>query len=401
MPFPTGLPTKRVHLTVTNPAGGGPATGTVRLTPNVPAIVIDGTAATFTGSGTYRLDAQGRLVDTDGTTLGALLLDNTAPGTAPAGWLWHAIVTTDSGGPRAFYFSLEGVPDEVDLDELQELDPEVPHYVRVPGPTGPAGPTGATGAVGAAGPKGDPGDPAPSRAGVILPVTEHPADTLGMDGDWALSLGERRLYGPKMAGAWEVWSRIDPPTAAGWQRNGFAALSGTDLYLTHAADGFGSGTSWNTSLQPTDGLDVSFTVEMSGGTGADGVTFALAAPATAATFQGGGGGDLGLVGCTAVAVALDTGAGSRARIVTTDATTMTAVATYGGILDLRAVPIRVRVLHLGGTLSVWADSVLLFDQVPVTVSATARVGWTGANGGNNDDHIIRSVQFVAKGGIQL
>ena len=42
MSFPQGLHTKLVHLTVANPAGGSAATGTVRLSPNVPAVVIDG-----------------------------------------------------------------------------------------------------------------------------------------------------------------------------------------------------------------------------------------------------------------------------------------------------------------------------------------------------------------------
>jgi hypothetical protein len=251
------------------------------------------------------------------------------------------------------------------------------------------------------GPQGEPGADAPARPGVLWHVTEQPEDSLGIDGDWALSLGERRIYGPKAEGAWEPWSRIEPPTAAGWQRNGQADLTGGDLYLTHASDGFGAGTCWTTATYPTDGLDVSFTVEMSGGTGADGVTFALADPATAATFVGGGGGELGLQGCTAAALALDTGAGSRARIVTTDADSMDAVATYGGVLDLRAAPVRVRVLYEDGAMSVWLGSLLLFDQVAVTAPATARVGWTGANGGANDDHIVRQVQFVAKGGIQL
>jgi hypothetical protein len=173
------------------------------------------------------------------------------------------------------------------------------------------------------------------------------------------------------------------------------------LYLTHAADGFGSGTCWRTTLAPSEGLDVTFTVEMSGGTGADGVCFALADPATVATFQGGGGGQLGLVGCTSVALALDTGAGSRARIVTTDADSMDAVATYGGALALRAAPVVVRVLYQDGAMSAWADGVLLFDQVAVAAPASARVGWTGSNGGSTDDHIVREVAFVPKGGIQF
>lgn len=204
MPFDPGLPTRRVHLTVTNPVGGGAVTGTVRLSPNVPAIIIDGTDAQFTGAGTYNLDAQGRLVDADGTTLGVLLLDNSVAGSNPAGWMWHAIVSVEGGIPHSSYFTLAGAPPEVDLSGLMQLDPAVPYYVAVPGqqgipgstgatgqsayqewltaghtgteadflasltgpegpqgPPGPAGSAGATGAQGPAGPKGDTGDQGP------------------------------------------------------------------------------------------------------------------------------------------------------------------------------------------------------------------------------------------------
>jgi hypothetical protein len=292
--------------------------------------------------------------------------------------------------------------------------------VFVPGPPGAAGVDGAEGAsaydiwlaagnigteaeflASLQGTDGVDGAPGPARPGLLTTVGQ-PDNTIGIDGDWALDAGARRLYGPKTAGAWTPWLHIPPPTEPGWQLNGFAALTGTDLYLTHAADGFGSGTCWRTSLEPADGLDVTFECEMSGGTGADGITFALADPAdTAATFQGGGGGELGLVGCTSLAVAFDTGAGSRARIVTTSPTTMTTVATYGGTLALRAAPVLVRVRYAAGAISVWADSVLLFDQVPAAVPESVRVGWTGSNGGANDDHIVRNVKFVVAGGIEL
>ena len=301
--------------------------------------------------------------------------------------------------------------------------------VFVPGPPGTAGADGTDGAPGASaydiwlaagntgteadfltslqgtdgidGTNGEDGAPGPARPGLLTTVGQ-PDNAIGIDGDWALDAGARRLYGPKTAGVWTPWLHIPPPTEPGWQLNGFAALTGADLYLTHAVDGFGSGTCWRTSLEPADGLDVTFQCEMSGGTGADGITFALADPAdTAATFQGGGGGDLGLVGCTSLALALDTGAGSRARIVTTTPTTMTTVATYGGVLALRAAPVLVRVRYAAGAISVWADSVLLFDEVPAVVPESVRVGWTGSNGGANDDHIVRGVEFVVAGGIEL
>lgn len=292
----------------------------------------------------------------------------------------------------------------VELADTVTGDGSIVFIAGPPGETGPQGLQGEAGAQGIPGPAGatgPQGEPGPARPGLLTTVGQ-PDDAVGIDGDWALDAGARRLYGPKTAGAWTAWLNIPAPTEPGWQLNGFATLETTDLYLTHAADGFGSGTCWRTTTDPTDGLDVTFECEMSGGTGADGVTFALADPVdTAATFQGGGGGELGLVGCTAVAVALDTGAGSRARIVTTSPTTMTTVATYGGALALRTAPVVVRVRYADGALSAWVDGVLLFDQVVVAAPATARLGWTGSNGGANDDHIIRSVEFVAAGGIEL
>lgn len=151
MPFPDGVPTKLVKLAITSPAGGSPATGSVRLAPNVPAVVIDDVPVQWTGGGTYKV-VGGRLVD--GETVGVELLDNSAAGSNPTGWLWHAIINVTGSQPRDFYFTLAGQPSEVDLAAVQQLDPDVPDYVGVPGPAGPAGPQGATGATGTTGPAG-------------------------------------------------------------------------------------------------------------------------------------------------------------------------------------------------------------------------------------------------------
>jgi len=158
MPFPDDAPTRRVHLTVASPAGGRPATGTVRLSPNVPAIVLDGIPVTWTGKGSYGLNGSGQLIDSDGT-VGVELLDNSAAGN-PAGWLWQAIITIGNQS-RAFYFTLEGAGDEVDLDQLQQLDPDTPDYVPVPGPRGLPGADGAPGPKGEPGPAGADGEPGP------------------------------------------------------------------------------------------------------------------------------------------------------------------------------------------------------------------------------------------------
>ncbi|MHC3450739.1 hypothetical protein [Streptomyces prasinus] len=167
MPFPDGTPTTRVHLTVANPAGGAAGSGTVRLAPNVPAVVLAGIPVTWTGRGSYGFNDAGQLVDSDGA-VGVELLDNSAAGN-PDGWLWQAIVTV-AGQSRAFYFTLEGAGGEVDLDQLQQLDPDTPDYVPVPGPRGltgapgPAGADGEPGPPGADGPPGPKGEPGPAGA---------------------------------------------------------------------------------------------------------------------------------------------------------------------------------------------------------------------------------------------
>ncbi|WP_405881293.1 hypothetical protein OG747_23545 [Streptomyces sp. NBC_01384] len=43
----------------------------------------------------------------------------------------------------------------------------------------------------------------------------------------------------------------------------------------------------------------------------------------------------------------------------------------------------------------------IFNAAAVAATSTALVGWTGSNGGSNDNHIIRNAVFVAPGGIQL
>ncbi|MFE4915788.1 collagen-like protein [Streptomyces sp. NPDC056652] len=393
----------------------------------------------FTGRGIFSFDTQGRLVDTDGA-VGVRLLPNDVEGANPTGWVWMVTETITGAPPRLYFIKLSTTQTEVDLAAIQEVDPSRANYVPVPGPEGPSGLPGVDGADGApgtpgaageagpqgasaydvwlslgntgseadfvaalrgpAGVNGTDGAPGPVRPGLIATVGQ-PADATGIDGDWAVDAGAKRLYGPKTDGAWEPWLHVPAPTEPGWHLNGFAALTGTDLYLTHATDGFGAGACWRAGTESAEGLDVTFVVEMSGGTGADGVCFALASLETPATYLGGGGGDLGLVGCDAVALALDTGAGSRARLVTTAvAGGMTTVATYGGVLDLRAAPVLVRVRYGGGVFTAWVDGAQVVSAA-VASPGTVRPGWTGANGGLVDDHIVREVTFVPRGGVQL
>lgn len=293
-----------------------------------------------------------------------VLVATDATGFTPTGWTYRVETGTD-----ALYASLPASLGTVDLADLIDAGTDAGDYLV--------------------------------RAGVTHPTDGPPADGVGIAGDWALDVGARRLYGPRGSSSWPAFSVVPAPTEAGWSRAGTAALVGDDLYLTHASDGFAAGSSWYGSPQATDGLDVTFECEMSGGTGADGVCFALADPATATGFVGGGGGDLGLTGCVSTALALDTGGGSRARIVTTNADSMDTVATYGGALTLRPAPVVVRVRYAAGGFSAWVDGVQIFTAVTVAAPASARIGWTGANGGSTDNHIVRNAAFVPRGGMLL
>lgn len=157
MPFPPGTPTKVVNLTVKNAAGGTPVRGGIRFEPNVPEVLIDGSPVRWTGGGSYRFDAQGRLMSSDGMTPGVELLDNSV-GSNPRDWLWRAYITIN-GKTRAALFSLKGFSSgsTLDLNKLIEVDPNAPNYIPTPGPKGDRGEQGLQGIQGIKGDKGDQG----------------------------------------------------------------------------------------------------------------------------------------------------------------------------------------------------------------------------------------------------
>lgn len=249
-------------------------------------------------------------------------------------------------------------------------------------------PPGVT--VSGTGPQGAPG----TR---IYETDGQPSNSVGLAGDYAIDLATGRMYGPKTT-VWPTWTQIPAITETGWHANGQANFVGSDIYLTSAGEGFGAGTLWYGTAQASNDVDVTFELEMSGGTGADGITFAFADSSTANTFVGGGGGQLGIVGVNAVAVAFVSAPGEAVKIVTTDATTMTTVVSASA--DVRPNPVTARVKYNGTKLAVWLDDVQVFDQT-ISIPANSKVGFTAANGGSDDNHIIRNVTFVPTGGMML
>lgn len=245
--------------------------------------------------------------------------------------------------------------------------------------------------IASSGPQGAPGTK-------IYQTDGQPSGTIGLAGDYAIDLSTGRLYGPKTSGGWPTWSQIPGITETGWHAAGQAVFNGSDIYLTEAGAGFGGGALWYGTSQVSNGIDVTFELEMSGGSGADGITFAFADSSTSNSFVGGGGGELGLVGTNSVAVAFVSAPGEAVKIVTTDATTMTTVVSSSA--DVRPTPVSVRIRYDGTHLSVWLDGTQVFNQA-ISIPTNSKVGFTAANGGSDDNHIIRNVSFVPSGGTLL
>ncbi|WMI33664.1 hypothetical protein SEA_PATELGO_31 [Streptomyces phage Patelgo] len=245
--------------------------------------------------------------------------------------------------------------------------------------------------VSSSGPQGAPG----TR---IYETDGQPSNSIGLSGDFAFDLATGRFYGPKVSNSWTPWSQIPGITDSGWHPAGQAVFVGSEIYLTSAGGGFGGGALWYGTAQASDSIDVTFELEMSGGTGADGITFAFADSATSNSFVGGGGGDLGLVGVNSTAVAFASSPGEVVKIVTTTASTMTTVVSTTA--DVRPGPISVRVRYNGTKLTVWIDGSQVFDQT-ITIPTNSKIGFTAANGGSDDNHIIRNVVFVPSGGMLI
>ncbi|MFI6140291.1 glycerophosphodiester phosphodiesterase [Streptomyces griseus] len=135
MSFPDGLPTTLVSYEAANPAGGGPAQGTVTFELTVDAISLTDTGLVYTGSGTYGFNAEGQLVDDTGTP-GVRLIPNDLPYANPQNSRW---LVTDriAGAPvRSYYISLSVDQPEADLGKIQQMDAGQPEYTAVIGPKG-------------------------------------------------------------------------------------------------------------------------------------------------------------------------------------------------------------------------------------------------------------------------
>ena len=193
------------------------------------------------------------------------------------------------------------------------------------------------------------------------------------------------------------------PAAGGWSFNGPATQSGADTVLNPLTTGQSGNAIFPTPVT-TEGLHVQFTAQIGGGTGGDGMTFALLDAAhSSATSRGRSGGALGFGGLTGVAVGLDTYKGGNdpssnfVGIATgatgTNSDVLTWAATQAAATPLRTGTHLVDVTVVKGVLTVRLDGGLPL-QATVAVPAQARLAFTASTGGVTDLHTVRGVSIT-------
>ena len=202
-----------------------------------------------------------------------------------------------------------------------------------------------------------------------------------------------------------------PPPGGGWSYNAAAGLSGSDSVLTPAAQTVAGSVVYPTPLT-VSGLSVTFDAQLTGGTGADGLTMALLDPAgSTATSVGGTGAELGFGGLTGVAVTLVTHqhpgypAGNFIGISTgLKSPGRLAFQSFAqGIAPLRdgTHTVGIKVVRGGGTdvLIVTLDGEQVFQSAEplLTTWGAARLAFTAGTGALTDVHTVRDVAISTAG----
>lgn len=203
-------------------------------------------------------------------------------------------------------------------------------------------------------------------------------------------------------------SGVVPPITTGWQLNGSATATGTagTIQLTPAATAEVAGSAFSTTPVSTNNLAASFTAQLNGGTGADGLTFSLIdATQNQPTAVGTAGGGLGLDGLSGIGVALDTFWNAKANsanyvAIATGSDNGLGAATYLATAPVPA-PLRtgthaVTVAISAGVITVYVDAaqVLTYKPAAGLIPATAYAGFTAGNGGQTDLHAVSNIAIA-------
>jgi hypothetical protein len=199
----------------------------------------------------------------------------------------------------------------------------------------------------------------------------------------------------------QAGTALPPITRGGWMFNGSAKMSGGSLVLTPVTANQTGSAVWSTPL-PSNGLKASFTATIGGGTGADGMTFALlAADNNTGRSLGAGGGGLGYAGLPGIAVTLDTfknGTDPSSNFLGLatggTATALTYAATTTNIPNLRTGQHAVEVFVTGNTVTVSLDGIQRL-AANVTMPPSVLPAFTGATGGATDQHVASIISITS------
>ncbi len=199
-----------------------------------------------------------------------------------------------------------------------------------------------------------------------------------------------------------------PGPGGGWGYNGSAALTGSDSVLTGAVPAQ-AGSVVDSRPVRTDGLHVRFDAQLSGGTGAEGLTFALLNPARAGvTALGRGGNELGFGGLAGVAVTLithqDTGY-PAANFIGVSSTARNGRLRFRGISraigplrsGTQALDVRVTGSAGGSVLVVFLNGQQVLQTAVPMLTRTSLLAFTAATSSGTDVHAVRDVAMSAAG----
>ncbi len=199
-----------------------------------------------------------------------------------------------------------------------------------------------------------------------------------------------------------------PGPGGGWSFNGTAQMSGSDTALTQAVVNQAGSVVYPTAI-PTLGLKVQFNAQLSGGTGADGLTFALLNPAkSTASSLGAAGGGLGFAGLTGVAVTLDTfkdtgyPTNNFAGLSNTSSNGLLKFQAFARVIPQLRVGTHTVIVDVTRDTATGMDAIIVYlDGARVlardepTLTATSLIAFTGGTGGATDFHIVRDVAISA------
>jgi hypothetical protein len=199
-----------------------------------------------------------------------------------------------------------------------------------------------------------------------------------------------------------------PAPGGGWRYNGAAATSGSDTRLTPALAARAGAVVYRAPVSAV-GLRAVFDVQIGGGSGGDGMTFALLDPArTSPRTLGAPGGMLGLgtsAGVPGLAVALVTdGPQSPAGFVATSVSTGPDGLRYQrkaqgiGMLTTGTHVVAVVVSKSsarGVVVTVFLDGVQVLQVAEPSLTAMVRPAFTAGTGPLTDKHIVRNVAISA------